>query len=137
MVFDGYLKSLIDKVEVGRSLQEGTGALGARWRSTRCCEDLKRNKQEFAHQHSLDKSWHVLLSPAHAFEVINKGWEERGPPQATLGMAPVGMVLVYAPRNEGERLLFLDTLMASKRYCEEAGEETTQRAGGAGRKACT
>lgn len=134
------------KVYVGQSLQEGTGALGARWTDERCCDDLKRTKyvwgvcmyegtgrndrswmgahrQEFAHQHSLDKSWHLLLSPADAIEVLAKGWGERGPPQALMGMAPVGMMLLYAPRNKEERLVFLDILAASSRYCEDATTE--------------
>jgi hypothetical protein len=72
----------------------------------------------------LDRSWHVLLSAADAIEVLEKGWGERGPPQAVMGMAPVGMTLVYAPRNEAERMAFLDILGASTRYCEDAVEET-------------
>lgn len=32
LVFDGYSKAMGDKVEVGWSLQEGTRALGVRWR---------------------------------------------------------------------------------------------------------
>ena len=41
--------------------------------------------QEFVHQHSLDKSWHILLAPGDAREVIIKGWGERGPPHVALG----------------------------------------------------
>lgn len=120
MVFDGLFKAMGKKVVVGRSLLEGTGALGVQWEENpRCCPDLKMNKQEFVHQHSFDKSWHVLLAPADACEVLGKGWGERGPPQAVWGMAPVGMCLVYAPRNADERLVFLEILAASCRYCED------------------
>lgn len=86
-------------------------------------------RQEFVHQHSIDKSWHALLSPADALEVLAKGWGERGPPQAVLGMAPVGMMLLYAPRNKEERMVFLGILAASSRYCED-----TEEKGGAGVK---
>lgn len=44
LVFDGYLHSMRDKVIIGRSRLEGTGALGARWRRARCCEDLIKNQ---------------------------------------------------------------------------------------------
>lgn len=81
------------------------------------------NRQEFIHQHSLDKSWHLLLSPADALETLAKGWGERGPPHVVWGMAPLGMVLIYAPRDEEERMVFLDLLAASSRYCEDSEEE--------------
>jgi hypothetical protein len=119
MVFDGLFKAMGKKVEVGPSPMEGTGALGVRWENPRCCPDLKMNKQEFVHQHSFDKSWHMLLAPADAYEVLEKGWGERGPPHVVWGLAPVGMCLVYAPRNAEERLVFLDILAASCRYCED------------------
>jgi len=91
-----------------------------RWaENPRCCPDLKMNKQEFVHQHSFDKSWHVLLAPADACELLKKRWGERGPPQAVWGMAPVGMCLVYTPRNAEECIVFLDILAASCRYCED------------------
>lgn len=92
-----------------------------------------QNRQEFCHVHSIDRSWHVLLSAADALEVLAKGWGERGPPQAVMGMAPVGMMLVYAPRNEEERLVFLDILAASSRYCEDAEGPPPEGAPGGGK----
>jgi hypothetical protein len=136
MVFQGLFKGA-KEVEVGRSLLEGTGAMGVRWkldalepRHRRCCRDLEQNEQEFVHQHSLDKSWHVLLAPRDACEVLRTGWGERGPPQAALGMAPAGMCFIYAPRNAEERFVFMDILAAACRYCE--GDGNIQKVGGEG-----
>jgi hypothetical protein len=51
LVFEGYLKSL-GTVEIGPSLQEGTGALGARWRDARCCEGaVQEETQRAGHHH--------------------------------------------------------------------------------------
>jgi hypothetical protein len=53
-------------------------------------------------------------------EVLDKGWGERGPPFAAQGMGPVGMMLVYAPRFEEERHVFLEILKAAYAYTSGA-----------------
>ena len=35
---------------------------------------------EFAHEHRVDGSWHVVLAPLDAHRVCSTGWGERGPP---------------------------------------------------------
>ncbi len=131
MTFHGIFKTN-PKIEVRNSPLEGTGALGVRWKEAPTdCPDLQQNMQEFLHQHSFDKSWHVLLAPADACEVLDKGWGERGPPQAVQGMAPPGMCFLYAPRDAEERLVFMDIVAGSYQYCLD----TTCGKGGGGQAA--
>lgn len=54
--------------------------------------------KEIAHVHPQDRSLHVWLSEADAKAVVEKGWGER----FVVKFAPLGYIMVYAPRNEDE-----------------------------------
>lgn len=59
--------------------------------------------REFAHLHPLpDLSLHAMLPPALAEEAISAGWAELHP-VARLGLLRSGAVMLYAPRDDGER----------------------------------
>jgi hypothetical protein len=57
---------------------------------------------EFAHLHPApDWSLHVALPPPLAQEAIDTGWAEVHP-VARLGFIPTNVVMIYAPRDDGE-----------------------------------
>jgi hypothetical protein len=60
-------------------------------------------EHEFAHLHpEPDQSLHLMLPPALAVEAVEAGWAEQHP-VARLGAIPANAVMVYAPRDDGER----------------------------------
>ncbi|UJR26266.1 hypothetical protein I4U23_007606 [Adineta vaga] len=64
-------------------------------------------KGEIAHLHSNDGSFHMIVHPSDAILLINKQWAERFP-LAGINLfnrinVPNTYILVYAPRNPGER----------------------------------
>ena len=60
-------------------------------------------EREFAHLHpEPDQSLHLMLPPAVATEAIEAGWAEQHP-VARRGLIPPNAVMVYAPRDDGER----------------------------------
>lgn len=71
---------------------------------------------EIAHMHSVDGSLHIALTPRDAALVIERGWGER------MGLAgkgfklPSTLLLVYAPRNEGELEVVKNILSAGARF---------------------
>eukprot|EP01043_Picozoa_sp_COSAG02_P038575 COSAG02_NODE_2984_length_7618_cov_6.217981_5_plen_395_part_00 len=106
------------------SLYEGTGAKSLRFTPSsfcKCCDDVVDRKGEWAHVHRLDRSWHVLLSPADTAAVLQSGYGEIWP-VAALGWVPVGYVLIYAPRNPEEIEVLLRILEASWMYCAHEWE---------------
>lgn len=50
-----------------------------------CCRRVFLRSCELGHQHSLDGSWHLLLSPKDALTVLDKGWGETGPAYVAQG----------------------------------------------------
>ena len=72
-------------------------------------EDVKCNHEafmigrEFAHihPHPDNGSMHVKLSRDDALEIVEKGWGEDHY-LVTQGQYPVGLVMVFSPRNEDE-----------------------------------
>lgn len=110
------------------SLYEGTGAKALRFTPSsfcKCCDDVVDRKGEWAHVHRLDRSWHVLLSPADTAAVLQSGYGEMWP-VAALGWVPVGCVLIYAPRNPEEIDVLLRILEASWMYCAHEWEASEQ-----------
>jgi len=79
------------------SVNEGAGANGL------YCKQCPYLSNEFAHEHSVDGSWHCVLSPSDAHHVCSRGWGERGPPIVCknvcqhFSFAPEGWVFLYAP----------------------------------------
>ena len=69
----------------------------------------------------MDGSWHVLLAPADAQEVVAKGFGEMWP-AATEGWAPIGYVLVYAPRDEAELAVLRQVLAACWDFSSSGGK---------------
>lgn len=68
---------------------------------------------EFAHLHPApDWSLHMALPPALAAEAIHQGWAEVHP-VARLGLIPPTVVMVYAPRDEGERDVVVSLVRAA------------------------
>jgi hypothetical protein len=90
------------------SLYEGTGAKSLRYSNLSCCPaHIKARKGEWAHQHTMDKSWHVLLSPRDARKVPRKvlqaGWGETWPISCLdSSYGPPGYTLLFAPRDDTE-----------------------------------
>ena len=106
------------------SLFEGTGAKALRFTASsfcKCCDDVVSRKGEWAHVHRLDRSWHVLLSPADTVTVLKSGYGDLWP-MAALGWVPVGYVLIYAPRNPEEIHILKRILRASWLYCAHGWE---------------
>lgn len=96
------------EVAVDLSPNEGAGAKGIL--CLKCSRpEVARMQSEIAHEHSVDKSWHVILSASDAGRACELGWAERGPPivcktfcQPGFSFAPDGWVFLYAPRDDGE-----------------------------------
>lgn len=97
------------------------------------------------HSHSQDHhSWHILLSPHDANEVVAKGWGEYLPRvPLPLFSSTAGLVLVYAPRDVEEVRVFKEILLASCGYArclaldgekKERGEKKEEGGGGKGEK---
>ena len=106
------------------SLFEGTGAKALRFAEPALCDCrsvVAGRKGEFAHIHNMDGSWHVLLAPADAQEVVAKGFGEMWP-AATEGWAPIGYVLVYAPRDEAELAVLRKVLGACWDFSSSGGK---------------
>jgi hypothetical protein len=113
------------------SLYEGTGAKSLRYRDLGCCPaHIKVRKGEWAHQHTMDKSWHVLLSPRDARKVLQAGWGEMWP-IACLDKqyAPPGYTLLFAPRDEREVRVFLGCMQAAHKN-SQAHQDRSQVARG-------
>ncbi|MGH9154209.1 MAG: luciferase family protein [Acidimicrobiales bacterium] len=72
--------------------------------------------QEFAHLHpGPDQSLHVMLPPQLAEESIEAGWAEQHP-AARRGLIPANAVMVYAPRDDGERGVVEQLVRASHAF---------------------
>ena len=116
------------RVEVDLSPNEGAGAFGIICLECDCrCPEVARMNREFAHEHSADGSWHVVLSAADAVRVCRLGWAERGPPicvrsvfQPHFSFAPEGWVFLYAPRDEAEAAVVKEILEASHTFASTA-----------------
>jgi hypothetical protein len=100
------------------SINEGAGAHGL------YCRNCKFLGSEFAHEHSVDGSWHVVLSPSDAYKVCAAGWGERGPPICCrnicqhFSFAPEGWVFIYAPTTGAEVDMLAVILRASHDFVE-------------------
>ena len=71
---------------------------------------------EFAHLHpGEDQSLHVMLPPDRVVEAISAGWAEQHP-VARRGEIPANAVMIYAPRNDSEREVVTELVMAAYRY---------------------
>ena len=102
-----------DFVKCGPSKLEGSGAYGVCCTGTCIRPEAAALQNEVAHEHRVDGSWHVVLSPADALLVCNLGWAERGPPIVCQGIGPVGWVFLYAPRDDAERAVVQSILRAA------------------------
>ena len=72
--------------------------------------------REFAHLHpEPDQSLHMMLPPALAEEAIEAGWAEQHP-VARRGLIPANAVMVYAPRDDGERAVVEGLVRASHAF---------------------
>lgn len=71
---------------------------------------------EFAHLHpSPDGSLHAALPPLLAGEAVDKGWAEVHP-VARLGLIPLNVVMLYAPRDEDEVEVVADLVRAGHAF---------------------
>lgn len=78
--------------------------------------------REFAHIHPLpDGSMHLALPPEAASEVLAKRWGEQHPVAKT-GLLPLGIVMVYAPRDERELDVVMHIVRESFRFASDDGE---------------
>ena len=69
--------------------------------------------REFAHLHPAPEgSLHAALPASLAAESIARGWAEIHP-IARLGLIPGNVVMLYAPRDEGEVAVVLDLVRAA------------------------
>jgi luciferase-like monooxygenase len=69
--------------------------------------------REFAHLHPAPEgSLHAALPPSLAADAIAQGWAEVHP-VARLGLIPGNVVMLYAPRDEGEVSVVLDLVRAA------------------------
>ena len=69
--------------------------------------------REFAHLHPAPEgSLHAALPPSLAADAIARGWAEVHP-VARLGLIPGNVVMLYAPRDEGEVSVVLDLVRAA------------------------
>ena len=69
--------------------------------------------REFAHLHPAPEgSLHAALPPPWAAEAIEQGWAEIHP-IARLGLIPGNVVMLYAPRDEGEVAVVLELVRAA------------------------
>lgn len=80
---------------------------------------------EFAHLHpGADQSLHVMLPPDLVAEVIDAGWGEQHP-VAQRGLIPPNAVMLYAPRDDGERGVVASLVSAAHAYATRS-EGTTR-----------
>ena len=71
---------------------------------------------EFAHLHpEPDQSLHAMLPPDFAAEAIDAGWAETHP-VARLGLIPPNAVMLYAPRDDGERAVVASLVRAAHAF---------------------
>jgi hypothetical protein len=71
---------------------------------------------EFAHLHpEPDQSLHAMLPPALATEAVETGWAEVHP-VARMGLIPPTAVMIYAPRDDGEREVVASLVRASHAF---------------------
>jgi hypothetical protein len=71
---------------------------------------------EFAHLHpGPDQSLHMMLPPELAGEAIEAGWAEQHP-VARRGLIPANAVMVYAPRDDDERVVVEQLVRASHAF---------------------
>jgi hypothetical protein len=86
-------------------------------------EDAFLIGREFAHFHpSPDQSLHLSLPPELAEQAIAAGWAEPHP-MSRLGVIPMTIVMVYAPRDQQELEVVHSLLLASYRFAQ--GEAAT------------
>ncbi|CAF4035784.1 unnamed protein product, partial [Adineta steineri] len=80
-------------------------------------------KGEFAHLHSNDGSFHMILHPSDAKLLIEKQWAERFPLSGVnlfnKIQIPKTYVLVYAPQNENEIKIWKTILNAAIDYSRD------------------
>jgi len=105
------------------SINEGAGANGL------YCTNCQILGSEFAHEHSVDGSWHAVLSPSDAYKVCSNGWGERGPPICcrnicqNFAFAPEGWVFLYAPSTDAHVAVLATLLEASHDFVESGWEQ--------------
>jgi hypothetical protein len=77
-------------------------------------------KGEFAHVHSNDGSFHMILHPSDAKLLINKQWAEKFPLNGVnlfnKIIVPDTYLLVYAPQNEDDLKIWKTILNAAINY---------------------
>ena len=72
--------------------------------------------REFAHLHPApDFSLHAMVPPALARVLVARGWAEPHS-VARMGLIPPTAVMVYAPRDDGERAVVEAVVAASHQY---------------------
>ncbi|MHB8325300.1 MAG: luciferase domain-containing protein [Candidatus Dormibacteria bacterium] len=72
--------------------------------------------REFVHLHPApDFSLHAMVPPALVDILVARGWGEPHP-VARMGLIPPTAVMVYAPRDDGERAVVEAVVRASHRY---------------------
>jgi hypothetical protein len=101
----------------GPSVVEYTGADGLFLPNA---DEKAFGKGEFAHLHSNDGSFHMILHPSDANLLIEKQWAERfslaGLNLFNKIVVPDTYVLVYAPQNENELKIWKTILNAAISY---------------------
>ena len=109
------------------SENEGAGAMGL------YCSDCPFLGTEFAHEHSVDGSWHAVLSPADALQVCEAGWAERGPPIVCRNccqhfeFAPEGWCFLYAPTTPSDVEVLRKILEASYDFVVSQGSTSKSK----------
>ncbi|KAI8960402.1 hypothetical protein F5Y11DRAFT_349537 [Daldinia sp. FL1419] len=78
-------------------------------------DEIKNMNGEFAHPHA-EGSTHMVLSLVDAATAIERGWSERHRMSGVAGILPWSYVLIYAPRDDDEFLIWKEFMMASARY---------------------
>lgn len=72
--------------------------------------------REFAHLHPPPEgSLHAALPPSLAAASIARGWAEIHP-IARLGLIPANVVMLYAPRDDGEVAVVLELVRAARAF---------------------
>ncbi|TPX17238.1 uncharacterized protein E0L32_003356 [Thyridium curvatum] len=75
----------------------------------------KRTKGEICHAHG-ESSSHMILSLADSKEVLERGWGERHPLSGVRGFWPLSYVMVYAPRDDDEFVIWKRLVVACVRF---------------------
>ena len=133
---DAFLQSLAaanpDMLDIRPSQLEGneTPALFAKqgrqlgtpfWRRSRSSE-AARGPVEIAHTHA-EGSTHMIFSLPDALRVVQNGWGERHRLSGSRGAAvPLTYLIVYAPRDDAELLVWKALALASARFCVGGAE---------------